>query len=49
MTTALGSEPRSLLSQELNLLELNLPFDLERETDSAERHCRLGREPLVVP
>src|SRR4029077_6655563 len=32
----------------LNLLELNVAFDLKRETNPAERHCCLGREPLVA-
>jgi len=32
----------------LNLLELNLAFDLKREINSTERHRRLGWEPLVA-
>ena len=32
----------------LNLLELNVAFDLKRETNPAERHCCFGREPLVA-
>jgi hypothetical protein len=30
------------------LLELNLAFDLKRQTNFAERHCRFGRDPLVA-
>ena len=30
------------------LVKLDLALDLKRETDPAERHCRLCREPLVA-
>ena len=36
------------VSRNAHLLELNLAFDFKREINSAERHCRLGRQPLVA-
>jgi hypothetical protein len=40
-----ATEPliRTHAAEGSNLLELNLAFDFKRETNPAERHCRLGR------